>query len=106
MKSEVNRTLQIVIPLTLFMIFLLLEREQFLYRVKQAYDPEEGNRILDIIEKIQKQTENYIVGKTLTSLITGVLFTLVLWIFGVNFFFVWGMLAFLLNFIPNIGSCT
>ncbi len=89
----------------LFMIFLLLEREQLMFRVKQAYDSADGERILKAVENIQKQTENYIVGKTFTSLITGMLFTILLWFFGVKFFFVWGLLAFLLNFIPNIGSC-
>jgi predicted PurR-regulated permease PerM len=88
-----------------FMIFLFLEREHFLYRIKKAYKEEKGNRILAAVQNIQKQTESYIVGKTLVSLITGLLFTLVLWIFGVKYFFVWGLLAFLLNFIPNIGSC-
>jgi predicted PurR-regulated permease PerM len=30
--------------------------------------------------------------------------TVLLWIFGVKFFFIWGLLTFLLNYIPNIGS--
>jgi AI-2 transport protein TqsA len=27
-----------------------------------------------------------------------------LWVFGLDFFLLWGVLAFLLNYIPNIGS--
>ena len=40
----------------------------------------------------------------LTSLVTGLLVTLVLWIIEVDFPVLWGLLAFLLNFVPNIGS--
>ncbi|MFH2000904.1 MAG: AI-2E family transporter [Planctomycetota bacterium] len=89
----------------LYMVFLLLEREQIFFRVRRAYDQENAERVISIIVKIQKSTENYIVGKTLVSLITGVLFTALLWAFGVKYFYIWGMLSFLLNFIPNLGSC-
>jgi predicted PurR-regulated permease PerM len=88
----------------LYMAFLLPERDQLPHRLKVAYDEKEMGRIVSIIETIQKQTESYIVGKATTSLITGILATAVLWAFGVKFFFIWGLLTFLLNFIPNIGS--
>jgi len=42
--------------------------------------------------------------KALTSLVTGILVTISLAIIGVDFPLLWGFLAFLLNFIPNIGS--
>jgi len=42
--------------------------------------------------------------KALVSLITGILVGVSLHIIGVDFPYLWGTLAFLLNFIPNIGS--
>ena len=42
--------------------------------------------------------------KTVTSLITGVLVTITLSIIGVDFAAMWGLVAFLLNFIPTVGS--
>ncbi|MCW8848566.1 MAG: AI-2E family transporter, partial [Melioribacteraceae bacterium] len=54
----------------------------------------------DITEQIQR----YIATKFLISLITGLIVGLILWIFGVDFTIVWAVLAFFLNFIPNIGS--
>ncbi len=54
----------------------------------------------DITEQIQR----YIVTKFLISLSMGVLFGLILWLFGVQFFIIWASLALLLNFIPNVGS--
>ena len=42
--------------------------------------------------------------KTLTSLMTGLLVWIWLQIVGVNYPVLWGLLAFLFNYIPNIGS--
>ncbi|MDO6805933.1 AI-2E family transporter, partial [Wenyingzhuangia sp. 1_MG-2023] len=41
---------------------------------------------------------------TLMSLGTGVCIGVVLWIIGVDYAPVWAVIAFLLNYIPNIGS--
>ena len=38
------------------------------------------------------------------SVITGIIVTLFLSLLGVDFPILWGLLAFLLNFVPNIGS--
>ena len=53
---------------------------------------------------ITEQVQRYITTKFLLSLLTGVLAGLILWLFGVDFFIVWAVFTFLLNFIPNIGS--
>ncbi len=53
---------------------------------------------------IHSRTQKYIVTKVAVSAITGVLVGLTLWILGVRLALVFGLLAFLLNFIPSIGS--
>jgi len=47
---------------------------------------------------------SYFGTKALTSLVTGILVSVSLTIIGIDFPLLWGFLAFLLNFIPNIGS--
>jgi predicted PurR-regulated permease PerM len=42
--------------------------------------------------------------KTLVSLATGVIVAIGLYVIGVDYPLLWGLLAFLLNYIPNIGS--
>lgn len=56
-----------------------------------------------ILAEIEDQVRKYLVVKTVISGVTGLAFGLVLWMFGVPLAFVFGFLAFLLNFIPNIG---
>src|SRR5690606_36267927 len=48
--------------------------------------------------------KRYFVIKTQVSLITGVLVAVGLAVIGVDFPLLWGLIAFLLNYIPNIGS--
>jgi AI-2 transport protein TqsA len=54
-------------------------------------------------KEIESSIRNYIVTKGLISLFTGLAFGVALWFFGVPLALVFGLLAFLLNFIPNIG---
>ncbi len=52
---------------------------------------------------VDTHVRNYIVTKSIISLLTGLAFGIVLWFFGVPMAIVFGLLAFFLNFIPNIG---
>ncbi len=54
--------------------------------------------------EIEVRIEHYIVTKALISLTTGALVGLTLAILGVDLALVFGLLAFLLNFIPSVGS--
>ena len=51
-----------------------------------------------------EKLRNYMSMKTIISMITGVVIGLALWLIGVDYPVLWGVLAFMLNFVPNIGS--
>ena len=53
---------------------------------------------------ISDSIRHYLSIKTYVSMLTGVLIWLSLTIIGVNYAILWGLIAFLLNYIPNIGS--
>ncbi len=55
------------------------------------------------LRDIDKQVRAYLFLKTIISMITGAAFGLALWIFGVPMSLTFGVLAFLLNYIPNVG---
>jgi len=54
-------------------------------------------------EDIQK-IKRYIVLKSIISLFTGLVIYVALLLIGTDYAFLWAVLAFMLNFIPNIGS--
>lgn len=56
------------------------------------------------INKVFENVKKYFWTKTVISLATGIFVAIGLAIVGVDFPILWGFLAFLLNYIPNIGS--
>ncbi len=83
----------------LVVIFMLIESTLFIKKMN-VIKPESLVKIDEIIFKLNK----YTVTKTITSFATGVCIAISLSIIGVDFPILWGVLAFLLNYIPNIGS--
>jgi predicted PurR-regulated permease PerM len=52
------------------------------------------------VEKLR----SYMSLKTIFSMVTGIVIGLAMWAIGVDYPVLWGVLAFMLNFVPNIGS--
>jgi predicted PurR-regulated permease PerM len=90
--------------LTIFflVIFLLLEIESISVKLKAIL----ANSTLSFsyFNTIGNSIRHYLSIKTFTSLLTGVLIWIGLTILGVDYAIIWGLIAFLLNYIPNIGS--
>ena len=88
----------------LFLIFMLAEREGLQGRLHNAFGTRRAERIIKVGGRISLAVEEYLGLKTLISLLVGALTAITLWLFGVQFALLWGVLTFLLNFIPNIGA--
>ena len=80
--------------------FLVLIFMIFMVSGKGTYKATVGSLWWEVETRIKR----YVLTMMFTSGITGLLVGLVLAILGVNFAWMFGFLAFLLNFIPNIGS--
>jgi len=83
----------------LIVIFMLLEISQFAYKVKQT----NSNSLIQLTQ-ISDNIKHYILLKALTSAATGIIITIILKMVGIHYAILWGLMAFMLNFIPNIGS--
>lgn len=86
----------------LCVIFILAETTSFPEKFSRAFSNAQDKmvHVNDVLNKIR----HYLAIKAATSLLTGVLASIALLFIGVDYPFLWGMLAFLLNFIPNLGS--
>ena len=92
-----------VAMIILYLMFLLMERSSIFPKVAAAF-PDSRNEAEDLVRNIGQQTSRYLSIKVLISAATGVVFYLIALIGGMDFPLVWGVLSFLLNFIPTIGS--
>lgn len=84
------------------MIFILLEASTAGTKVRAAF-----GRSTDSLRRPRVFLSNlgsYLGIKTMVSLATGLLAGLLTWSIGVDFPLLWAMLAFLLNYVPTIGS--
>lgn len=79
----------------IFMFFLLIGR-------LNSFDNLKKNST-GLWKEVEDSIRSYLVMKVIISILTGFLHGLILWALGVEFAVVFGILAFLLNFIPNIG---
>jgi len=88
----------------LFMIFILAGRGRMEKKIAQAFSEDQAKTVIHAVRRIDKQVQRYFAVHSLVCLVTGALTSLILALFGVPFAIVFGVLAFLLNFIPTLGS--
>jgi len=87
-----------------FLIFILAGRGNRADKVNRSFSPARATRINSVLENIDGQIQKYLAIKTVFCAINGITVGLVLALFGVEFAIVFGFVAFLMNYIPNIGS--
>lgn len=86
----------------LTVIFILAETTSFPAKFAKAFSNAQDKMVH--VNHVLNKIRHYLAIKAATSLLTGVLVAISLVLIGVDYPFLWGMLAFLLNFIPTIGS--
>ena len=86
----------------LAVVFILTEAWSFPRKLGTVLSHPE--RDLQHFKRFAEKLNRYFAIKTTVSVATGVFVGLALWLLGVDFPILWGLLAFLLNYVPNIGS--
>lgn len=100
--TGLSSVLSDLVLIMLIVTFILLEVSSFPIKLRVVLgDPEQ--KFPQFI-KFASEMKRYMVIKTFMSLASGIVLTFWLYILGVDYPLLWGFLAFLLNYIPNIGS--
>lgn len=84
------------------MVFILLEVAGFPRKLRAAIGRPDAD--LSEFTEIMAEVQRYLGMKTVVSAVTGLCAALLLMVVGVDFALLWGLVAFLLNFIPTVGS--
>jgi predicted PurR-regulated permease PerM len=100
--AELGAALSNIALILLTVAFILFEASSFPVKLRAVL----GNprQVFPQFTKFVDDIERYMAIKTLISLATGALIGIWLAILGVDFPILWGFLAFLLNYVPSIGS--
>ena len=89
------------VMILLTVIFILAENMGFGEKLCLA----RGNELSqEWLTKFSDSVHSYLAIKAAISLLTGLIIFIWLWILGVDYAILWGLLAFMLNFIPTVGS--
>ena len=91
----------------LTVVFILIEAAGFTHKFISLNNS--GSESLQSDGKMFSQVfvdklRSYMSMKTIISMATGILIAVAMWLIGVDYPVLWGVLAFMLNFVPNIGS--
>ncbi len=93
--------------LVLIMAFMMIESVRYPQKLFAAIavqaDADGEGTTAGHLDRFVHSMRSYIVLNTVFGLVAGVANTLLLWALGVDFALLWGVLSFLLSFLPNIG---
>ncbi|MGI9342633.1 MAG: AI-2E family transporter [Gammaproteobacteria bacterium] len=104
-SDSIGSLISSIALILIFLGFLLAEESILPEKLTRLQsDPEKSARLQRVILDISTTVQRYVGMKTGVSLLTGIVSYAVLAWVGVDFAALWGLLIFLLNFIPNIGS--
>jgi len=88
----------------LFLLFIIGGQEAFPDKLRRAFSTDTAAKLGEVLASVSDHVRRYLVTKTLISALTGLSVGLVAFAFGLDFPVFLGLVAFLLNYIPNIGS--
>lgn len=100
--SSLGTGLSSVLLILFTVLFILLESTSFPVKIRAILD--KPHAVFPQVTRFVEEIKRYMIIKTVINLVAGVLTTLWLVILGVDFPVLWGVMAFLFHFVPNVGS--
>ncbi len=89
----------------IYVPFMLVERMPMKAKIKLAIkDPVMAEKVRRVIDSTSTSIQRYVGIKTLACSLTGIGSYIVMWSVDLDFAETWAVLAFILNFVPTVGS--
>ena len=89
----------------LFLFFLLVSGDIFLHRLVEILPRFRSKRqVVEISQQIESDVSAYLVTITIMNAAVGIATALTMWLTGVGDPILWGTVAFLLNYVPILGT--
>jgi predicted PurR-regulated permease PerM len=89
----------------LFLFFLLVSGDMFLHRFVEVLPRFSSKRqVVEISQQIERDISAYLITITIMNAAIGIATALAMWLTGVGDPILWGTVAFLLNYVPILGT--
>ena len=102
--SEVGTIVTTSITVLFFLIFIIFEAHLLPGRIDRAWPDGASERVEIIQAQIEEGINTYIIVKTGCGIGIAVIAAIVMFMFGIDLWFVWAVMTFILNYVPYIGS--
>ncbi|MDX1729768.1 MAG: AI-2E family transporter [Aurantimonas coralicida] len=102
--SSAGSALAAMVLIFFFTLLMLIEAPNWRAKVCAVVDPDQRSGVFESLDVIARQLRRYLLIRVVLGLLTAGLYAAWLWFFGVELLLVWAILAFLLNFVPTLGS--
>lgn len=87
-----------------YLLFALMESRYLEKRMQRSLSTDSASRLWSAFESIKTDMRSYLWIKTFVSAGLGLTTALLGWLFGLDFWLLWGCLMFLSNYVTYIGS--
>jgi len=104
MMSSTGSALTTSLTVTFFLIFIIFEASLLPGRIERAWPGGANEKVQMIKDQIETSVNTYIIVKTGVGVGTAVIAGIIMAFFGIDLWFTWALITFLLNYVPYIGS--
>jgi len=101
--SDLASFLTTMVTVAIFVIFLILEEKTLPGRFKAAF-PESFGRISAIVSNSSEAISTYVISKAMCSAGQAVVLSILLWAMGIPGWLAFGLLCFIMDWIPLLGA--
>ena len=102
--SEVGSMVTTGITVLFFLIFIIFEAHLLPGRIERAWPGSSTGKVEIIQSQIEEGINTYIIVKTGCGIGSAVIAAIIMFMFGIDLWFVWAVMTFILNYVPYIGS--
>ncbi|MFA6776049.1 MAG: AI-2E family transporter, partial [Sphaerochaetaceae bacterium] len=104
LSSQLISAIKVCVLVILYVLFMLMEKRLFLVKMLHAFSESNRTMVAMLGQRIPHQVSSYLSLKAVVGLLTGLMYYLTAMIVGMEVPMLYGVLAFVFNFIPSIGS--
>lgn len=101
---SLGSAISLILLILALAILGLNEVGDFQQKAREAFPEDRRRELVESVEEIVSKYQGYLWSCTIAAILQGLSYWLFSLAVGLDFAFVWGLLAFLLNYIPTIGS--